>query len=97
MSARKKWYVYIIECAGGKWYTGITTDLRRRLAEHRSGKGSRFTRAFGAKKLVYTQEQPDRSCALKREAAIKRLKKSEKRSLAQAEGKRRRSRKQAVR
>ena len=67
------WNVYIIECCNGHYYTGITNDLKRRMNEHRLGRGARFTRIFGFKKLLYKEKQPDRSSALKREAQIKRL------------------------
>ncbi|MFH1593439.1 MAG: GIY-YIG nuclease family protein, partial [Candidatus Omnitrophota bacterium] len=65
------WYVYIIRCKGDKLYTGITNDLERRLSEHNSGQGGRFTRSRLPVKLVYRETRPDRSKALKREAQIK--------------------------
>ena len=64
--------MYILECGDGSLYTGITTDVKRRFAEHKSGIGSYFTRARGAKRIVYTEEHPNRSAALKREAGIKK-------------------------
>ncbi len=67
------WHVYIIECSDNKLYTGITTDIDRRLSEHNSGKGGRFTRHRTPVKLVYRQSAANRSEALKREAGIKRL------------------------
>lgn len=66
------YYLYILECKGGSLYTGITTDVARRLEEHRSGIGGHYTRAKQAKRIVYTEEHPDRSSASKREAEIKR-------------------------
>jgi len=65
------YFVYLLECGDGSLYTGITTDVDRRLAEHKSGTGSHFTRAKGAKRIVYTEEHPNRSSAQKREAEIK--------------------------
>jgi putative endonuclease len=65
------YFVYILECADGSLYTGITTDVARRFAEHQSGIGSHFTRARGATRIVYSEEQPHRSAAQKREAEIK--------------------------
>jgi putative endonuclease len=65
------YFVYILKCADGSLYTGITTDLGRRLAEHKGGRGARYTGAKGAIKFVYTEQQPDRSAASKREAQIK--------------------------
>lgn len=65
-------FVYLLECEDGSLYTGITTDVARRFAEHRSGIGSHFTRAKRAKRIVYFEQHPDRSSALKREAEIKK-------------------------
>lgn len=66
-----RYFVYLLECEDGSLYTGITTDVERRFAEHQSGTGGHFTRAKGAKRIVYTEQHPDRSAALKREAEIK--------------------------
>lgn len=66
------YYVYLLECDDGSLYTGITTDVARRFEEHTQGIGSHFTRAKGARRMVYSEEQPDRSAALKREAEIKK-------------------------
>jgi putative endonuclease len=65
------YFVYLLECEDGSLYTGITTDVARRFAEHQKGIGSNFTRAKGAKRIVYTEELPSRSAASKREAEIK--------------------------
>ena len=70
--------VYILLCVDGTLYAGITTDVARRFAEHKSGKGGHYTRAHKPKRMVYTEEAEDRSQASKREAAIKRLSRSEK-------------------
>jgi len=67
------WYVYMLRCGDGSLYTGITDDVEKRLAVHRSGKGAKYTRGRGPLELVYTEEQPDKSAALRRETAIKRL------------------------
>lgn len=75
------WYVYILRCGDGTLYTGITDDVGRRLAVHRSGKGAKYTRGRGPLKVVYTQEVPDKSAALKREIAIKKLTRQEKERL----------------
>lgn len=72
------YFVYIIECRDGSLYTGITKDVLRRFKEHTEGKGGRYTRAKKVKKLLYSEKQKDRSSALKREAAIKRLPKNKK-------------------
>ena len=67
------WYVYILLCGDGTLYTGITDDVERRLAAHRSGKGAKYTRGRGPLELVYTEAKPDKSAALRREIEIKRL------------------------
>ena len=74
-------YVYIVECADGSYYTGWTTDLRRRLAAHNAGRGSRYTRIRRPVKLVYSEEHPDRTSAQRRELAIKRWPRHRKRAL----------------
>lgn len=75
------YYVYILKCGDGSLYTGITIDVARRFEEHREGKGGNYTRAKGAERIVYTEAHPDRSAALQREAAIKKLSRREKESL----------------
>ncbi len=75
------WHVYIIECKDSKLYTGITTDIDRRVTEHNSGHGGRFTRYRKPVNLVYSQQVLNRSNALKKEAEIKKLKRSEKLNL----------------
>ena len=65
--------VYLLRCRDGSLYTGITNDLARRLAAHRAGKASAYTRSRRPLRLVYREAARDRSAALRREAAIKRL------------------------
>jgi len=65
------YYVYLIECEDKSIYTGITTDITRRFQEHKDGLGGHYTRAHKVKKILYTEEFPTRSEALKREAEIK--------------------------
>jgi putative endonuclease len=65
-------YIYIVRCADGTLYTGWTTDVARRVAEHNAGRGARYTRQRGPVELVYSEVQPDRSAAMKREEEIKR-------------------------
>lgn len=72
------YFVYLIACRDGSIYTGITTDVARRLDEHRAGKGGSYTRSRKVKKLLYTESHSDRSSALKREAEIKKWKRGEK-------------------
>ena len=66
-------YCYIVECADGTYYTGWAVDPEKRVAMHNKGRGARYTRTRGPVKLVYVEELPDRSAAMKREIAIKRL------------------------
>ncbi|WP_417043545.1 GIY-YIG nuclease family protein [Dysosmobacter sp.] len=74
-------FVYMLRCGDGSLYTGSTTDLSRRLAAHRSGHGAKYTRGRLPLELVYWEEMPDWPSALRREAAIKRLTRSEKLAL----------------
>lgn len=77
------YWVYILRCRDGTLYTGITDDLDRRLRAHNAGTGAKYTRGRGPVELVYREEQPDRSAALRREWAIKRLTRHEKLALIQ--------------
>ncbi len=64
------WYVYILETEDGRLYTGTTNDISRRMEEHKDGKGAQFTRSFRFKGLLYTEEHPTKSAALKREKQV---------------------------
>lgn len=75
------WQLYILRCGDGTLYTGITDDLPRRLKAHRSGKGAKYTRGRGPLELVYREDCPDKSAALRREIAVKKLSRQEKLSL----------------
>ncbi len=77
------YWVYMLRCGDGTLYTGSTDDVERRLETHRQGKGAKYTRGRGPLELVYREECLDRSAALRREAAIKRLSREEKLSLIQ--------------
>lgn len=74
------YYIYIIECEGGLLYTGITTDIARRFAEHseKSGKGAKYTRSHAVKRVAALWSAPDRSLASKLEYRLKHLTKSAK-------------------
>lgn len=82
MSARKPWFLYLIECADGSIYTGITVDVAARYEAHAQGKGARYTRAHPPARLLATEAHPDRSSASKAEYRIKRLTAAEKRAYA---------------
>ena len=83
-----RWQVYLVRCADGTLYTGVTTDLMRRVAEHNgtngtngAKRGARYTRSRRPVVLVYGEPAASRSAACKREAAIKRLTRREKLAL----------------
>ncbi len=79
------YYLYILQCGDKSLYTGITTDLKRRLGEHKAGTGGHYTRAKKVVKIVYAEEHPNRSSALKREAEIKSWSREKKLALATTE------------
>lgn len=76
------WFLYILQCRDGSYYTGITKDLSRRLQTHNEGKGARYTRARLPVKLIYYESCPNQSRALIRESEIKSLPRKEKIRLA---------------
>lgn len=75
------WFVYMLRCGDGSLYTGCTDDVVRRLAVHQGGKGAKYTRSRLPVALAYQEELPDKSSALRREAAIKRLTRQQKMAL----------------
>lgn len=77
------WYLYILRCGDGSLYTGITTDVDRRLEAHRSGHGAKYTRGRGPLTLLYREVCGSHSDALKRELAVKHLSRAEKEALIQ--------------
>ena len=81
MSAAKPWFVYLVRAANGALYCGISDDPQRRFEVHRSGRGARFFHSSPAQALVYVESCEDRSQALRRERAIKRLGKPAKEAL----------------
>jgi putative endonuclease len=74
-------YTYIVECSDGTYYTGWTTDLERRVKTHNAGRGAKYTSTRRPVRLVYQEPQPDRSSAMKRELAIKAMKRDKKQKL----------------
>ncbi len=75
------WFVYLLECRDGSVYTGITTDVTRRYAQHAAGKGARYTRSHPPERLMAQFACPDRSSASRAEHAIKQLSALRKRAL----------------
>ena len=78
------WQVYILRCRDGTLYTGITVDLPKRLDAHQRGVAAKYTRARRPVSLVYQESLPDRSSALKREAALKKLGRAAKLALTES-------------
>jgi len=75
------WTVYMLRCRDGSLYTGITNDLPKRLVRHGAGTASAYTRSRRPVRLVFPERQPDRSEALRREAALRRLSRVQKLAL----------------
>ena len=76
-------FVYMLRCKDGSLYTGWTNELEHRLAMHNSGRGAKYTRGRGPLELVYSEELPDKEAALRRECAIKKLRREQKLALLQ--------------
>jgi|GEM_PF-301095 len=83
-SSGDKWFVYIVRCADGTLYTGITKDLKRRCQQHNAGTASKYTRSRRPVKLICHEIHPSQSSALKREAAIKSMNRREKLKMIRA-------------
>lgn len=81
MASADDHYVYVLECADGSFYTGYTTDVERRLAEHNDGDGAKYTRGRTPVELIYTESHGSRSAAMSREAEIKGLRRGQKERL----------------
>ena len=79
-------WVYLLRCADGSLYTGWARDPEARLAVHNAGRGAKYTRSRLPVELVWREEQPDKSAALRREAAVKRLTRAQKLRLAAGGG-----------
>jgi putative endonuclease len=81
----RTWFVYILQCCDDTLYTGITTDIDRRVQEHNSlTSGSKYTRSRQPVRLVYREKAPSRSAAATREFQIKQMKRTEKKQLIAA-------------
>ena len=79
------WYLYILRCKDNTLYTGITTDVEKRLEAHRSGKGAKYTRGRAPLELVYRESCGSHSDALKREAEIKKFSRQAKELLVKSQ------------
>ena len=80
MQRAMAWYLYLLECADGSYYAGITNRLEERVVAHNQGLGARYTRGRGPVKLLEVKDYPDRSSASIAESAVKRLPRSQKRA-----------------
>ena len=80
--SRARWCCYLLQCADGTLYTGITNALDRRLARHNAGTASKYTRARRPVRLIWCEPARDRAAASRREAALKRLRRGDKQALA---------------
>lgn len=78
------WHLYILKCADGTLYTGITNDLERRIKQHESGQGAKYTRGRAPFKLLYTKKFKTRSAASKKEVEIKKMSRAEKLEIIKA-------------
>ncbi len=81
---KSNWTCYLLECADGTLYCGITNDVEKRLALHNSGEGAKYTRGRTPVRLVYSEQCADKSAALKREREVKAMPRSGKLDLVQA-------------
>lgn len=81
MKTQPCWHVYLIECRDGSLYTGITTDVARRFAQHSAGKGAKYTRSHPPLRLLAQCAYPDRAEASRAEYRIKQLSPARKREL----------------
>jgi len=77
----KPWYLYIVECSDSTLYTGITTDIKRRIKEHNSGRGAKYTRGKGPVILRHLREFKNRSDATKAELKTKKFRRAKKLSI----------------
>ena len=75
------WFLYVLECSDGSFYTGISNNLEKRITEHNSGKGSKYARARLPVRLIYSECVETKSQALKREIEVKRLTRTQKEQL----------------
>jgi len=74
-----KWFLYVLQCSDGTYYTGVTTDMKRRLKEHNtSNRGAKYTKARRPVKIIYSLEYEDRSSAQKFEYRFKQLTRKQK-------------------
>lgn len=81
LKSKEHWYLYILLCDNGSYYTGITKDLQRRFNQHKLGKGAKYTKRNPPKKLVYFENHSDHRAAARKEVEIKKLSHLQKKAL----------------
>jgi len=79
--SRQRWWVYVVRCADGTLYTGVTTAVARRVRQHNAGTASKYTRSRRPVELAYREAASGHGAALRREAAIKKLSRKAKEAL----------------
>ena len=89
--AKREWWVYVLRCRDGTLYTGVTTDLARRLAQHNAGTASKYTRSRRPVEMVYREPAKSHGDALRRELAIKALSRTAKDALVASQRRRKRA------
>lgn len=78
------WYCYILECSDSSYYVGITTDLQSRIGKHNRGRGAAYTSTRRPVQLLWSEEHPNRSAAMKRERQLKEWKRAKKHALIES-------------
>jgi putative endonuclease len=86
MTSNQPWYLYVVECTDGTLYTGISTDVARRLREHNAGRGARYTAARRPVTLRASWHFQDRRAAMLAETSLKRMSRDRKKRLLEAAG-----------
>jgi putative endonuclease len=80
-TSKAHWFVYMVRCRDNTLYTGITTDISKRISQHNEGKGAKYTAGRRPVDLIFQERCKTRSIALRREAAIKRMTRAQKLAL----------------
>lgn len=86
MQKKSRWHVYLVRCADGTYYTGVTTDLARRIGAHNAGKGAKYTRARRPVVLVWSRPAASEGAAKRREYRVRTLSRKEKQALVASAG-----------
>jgi len=90
--SRQRWFLYILRCKDGSFYTGVTNNVERRLKMHSAGKASRYTRVRRPVQLIFQETCANRPIALARECAVKSLPREKKEELVNTQKNKRKKR-----